>query len=295
MLHWRLLGAFAILVPFLALLWLDDQWNAGRPGIWLGLVAVAFGLLAAQELSQMVRKAGLATSPTTNLAGVGVVMALTLVPLIPADYPADCPVGKLGWTLLGLAVAVAILFTTELYRYRVPGESIARLASGVFVIVYVGVMLSFLLQLRWLLPGRAGLMAVIATLLIVKLSDTGAFFVGRSWGRTHFTAISPKKTLEGVVGGVLVAMLAAWAVRDGLLPYFSPTALRGPHIAYFAYGVSLALAGLLGDLSESLLKRDVGQKDSSQWMRGLGGALDVMDSVLATAPVSFFWWATGWL
>ena len=134
-----------------------------------------------------------------------------------------------------------------------------------------------------------------ATLLIVKLADTGAFFVGKSLGRTHFTPISPKKTVEGVVGGVVFAMLAAWLLRDVLIPYLLPTTPRGSHFAYLAYGASLALAGLLGDLSESLLKRDVQQKDSSQWLRGLGGVLDVVDSVLATAPVSFLWWVSGWL
>jgi phosphatidate cytidylyltransferase len=76
---------------------------------------------------------------------------------------------------------------------------------------------------------------------------------------------------------------------------FTPDAPRGYLLAYVAYGASLAVAGLLGDLSESLLKRDVQQKDSSRWLRGLGGVLDILDSVLAAAPVSFLWWASGWL
>ena len=153
MLRWRLLGAMAILVPLLALLWLDDHWNAGRPGIWIGPLAVVIGLLAAHEVNQLCEKAGLATSPTANLWGVFAVMATSLVPLLPETYPADSSIGKLEWIAIGLTVAVAILFTTELYRYRVPGESIARLAGGVFAVVYVGVLLSFLIQLRLLLPG----------------------------------------------------------------------------------------------------------------------------------------------
>jgi phosphatidate cytidylyltransferase len=62
-----------------------------------------------------------------------------------------------------------------------------------------------------------------------------------------------------------------------------------------AYGLSLALAGIAGDLAESLLKRDLGRKDSSGWLPGLGGVLDVVDSVLFAAPVGFLWWAAGWL
>jgi phosphatidate cytidylyltransferase len=295
MLRWRLLGAFAILTPVLALFWLDDQMNAGRPGIWIGSLALIVGLLAAHELNQLIDRAGLATSAPTNLAGVVCVLGASLVPLAWSEYPADCPVGKLGWTLLGLALALGLLFAAAVYRYRAPGESIARLAGGSLVIIYIGVTLGLLFQLRLVRPGRLGLMAVIATLLIVKLSDTGAYFVGRSLGRRHFTSVSPKKTLEGAAGGVGAAMLAAALVWGWLLPFFTPHEPRGHLLAYLAYGASLAVAGLLGDLSESLLKRDVGQKDSSDWLRGLGGVLDVLDSVLAAAPVSFLWWASGWL
>jgi phosphatidate cytidylyltransferase len=194
-----------------------------------------------------------------------------------------------------LALAVGLIFAVEVYRYRAPGESIARLAGGSLVLLYVGVTLSLLFQIRLLRPGRIGLMAVIATLLIVKLSDTGAYFVGKSIGRRHFTPVSPKKTLEGVAGGVIAAVLAAGLVWGWLLPWFTPDEPRGYLIAYLAYGACLAVAGLLGDLSESLLKRDVQQKDSSRWLRGLGGVLDIVDSVLAAAPVSFLWWAGGWL
>ncbi len=294
MLRWRLLGAIAILTPLLVILWLDDQYNAGHPGIWVGPLATVVGLCAAHEVTQMMSRAGLPTSPTASSCGVLSVMLAAMYPLT-GGHDALAPLGMLAYILLGLVVAVALLFATEMNRFRVPGESIARLSAGVFVVVYVGVLLSFLVELRLMLPGRIGLMAIIATLVIVKLSDTGAFFVGRSWGRHHFTSISPKKTIEGVMGGVISAMLAAWLLRDGVIPYLLPTFQPGSHLAYLAFGASLAIGGLFGDLSESLLKRDVQQKDSSQWLRGLGGALDVVDSVLATAPISFLWWATGWL
>ena len=295
MLRWRLLGALLILAPFLSLLWLDDQLNAGRPGIWVGPLALVFGVLGAQELNQLIARAGLPVSPTANLAGVVCVLGASMVPLAWTVYPADCPIGKVGWTLMGLALAIGLLFAVAVYYYRAPGESIARLAGGSLVIVYLGLCLGLLFQVRLVRPGRWGLMALVATLLVVKLSDTGAYFVGRSFGRRRFTPVSPNKTLEGVVGGIAGAVLAAALVRAWLLPTWVPEAPRGPLVAYLAYGASLAVAGLLGDLSESLLKRDVQQKDSSGWLRGLGGVLDVLDSVLAAAPVSFLWWASGWL
>jgi phosphatidate cytidylyltransferase len=295
MLRWRLLGAFAILAPLLILIWLDDQCNGGHPGIWLGPLTVLIGILAAHELNQLLGKAGLPTSSTANICGVFCVLSATLVPLAWSPSPTDVPSDGIAGTLIGLTIALGCLFAAELIRFRVPGESLARLAGGSLVIVYAGVLLSFLLQLRMLPPGRVGLMAVIATILIVKLADTGAFFVGRSIGRIHFTSISPKKTVEGVCGGVVAAMLAAWLVRDVLFPVFAPATPRGHVVFYLIYGAVLAGAGLVGDLSESLLKRDVQQKDSSQWLRGLGGVLDVIDSLLVAAPVSFVCWASGWL
>jgi phosphatidate cytidylyltransferase len=295
MLRWRLLGASLILVPLVSLLWLDDQLNAGRPGLWVGPLALVVGLLAAQELNQLIARAGLPTSGTANLVGVFCVLGGSLVPLAWTQYPPECPIGKLGWTLLGLALAIGLLFAVAVYHYRAPGESIARLAGGSLVIVYIGVCLGLLFHVRLVRPGREGLMALVATLLVVKLSDTAAYFIGRTFGQRHFTPVSPKKTIEGVLGGIGGAMLAAALVWGWLLPVFVPAAPRGHVLAYLAYGATLAVAGLLGDLSESLLKRDVQQKDSSSWLRGLGGVLDVLDSVLAAAPVSFLWWASGWL
>jgi phosphatidate cytidylyltransferase len=293
MLGWRLLGALLIATPLLGLLWLDDQCNGGRPGIWIGPLAVLVGLLAARELNALIGKAGLASSPTANLGGVVCVLGCSLLPLVRQEDHFGMPWGPLGWTLLGVTLAIGGLFGCELARYRVPGESIARLAGGCLVVVYVGMLLSFLIDLRLALPGRLGLVAVGSTLLVVKLADTGAFFVGKSLGRKHFTLVSPNKTVEGVVGGLALAMLGAWLLRDLVMPYLIPAAPRGSTAAYLGYGASLTLAGLLGDLAESLLKRDVQQKDSSTWLRGLGGVLDVIDSLLIAAPVSFLWWVSG--
>ncbi len=152
-----------------------------------------------------------------------------------------------------------------------------------------------MIQLRLLGPGREGFVAVITTILVVKLADVGAYFVGKASGRHKLTRVSPGKTLEGLVGGLVFAMLAAGASRATLLPWLLPGHDRGSLRAYLLFGASLVLAGLLGDLAESLLKRDAHQKESSAWMPGLGGVMDVIDSLLAAAPVSFLWWVSGWL
>jgi phosphatidate cytidylyltransferase len=295
MLGWRLLGAAAIVFPLLGIIWLDDQWNGGRPGIWLCPLAVLIGVAAAHELNQLLRLAKLPTSAAANLVAAAGVLLMSLMPLAWSHAPETAPLPAIGWTLFGLLLAVAVLFTAELIRYQVPGETLARLAGGMLIASYLGVMLGCLIQLRLIPPGRRGLVALLATLLIVKLSDTGAFFVGRSLGRHHFSVVSPKKTVEGVCGGIVAAMLVAWLIRDLLLPWLLPNSPRGGRLTYVAFGILLALAGLLGDLGESLLKRDVNQKDSSGWLRGLGGVLDILDSVLFAAPVSYLGWASGWL
>ena len=100
--------------------------------------------------------------------------------------------------------------------------------------------------------------------------------------------------LDGLFSGVnfLAAVLAAWIFLRVFMPWAAGTAFREPNgLAVLLYGVSLAVAGMFGDLSVSLIKRDVDRKDSSSWLPGLGGLLDVMDSLLWTAPVAYLWWA----
>lgn len=296
MLGWRLFSAAALIVPLLAVIWLDDQFNAGRPGIWLCPIAVIVGVMGCQEVNWLLSRKGLAVSRTPNLLATFSVLFVSLAPLLWIEYPVDCVIGKPGWSLLGMALAVAIIFTAELIRYREPGESLTRLATGLFATVYSGLLLSFLIQLRFLHDGRVGLVAVIATILIVKLSDSGAYFVGRAIGKNKLAPhLSPGKTIEGFCGGILFAMGGAWAVHSWLLPTFVPDTSVGSLLWFLIYGVTLAIAGVLGDLSESLMKREAGEKDSSRWLRGLGGVLDVIDSMLSTAPVSFAWWASGLL
>jgi phosphatidate cytidylyltransferase len=295
MLRWRLLAAAAILGPLLLLIWLDDRHHGGRPGIWLGPLAVLVSGLAADEINGMLSRAGIAVSRWANVSAVVLVTVCSLIPLVWREFPAGSPGGKTVWTLLGVALALGGLFTAELFRYRQPGESIQRLAGGCLAVVYVGMLAGFWVQIRLISPSRLGLAALFSTILVVKLADTGAYFVGRAIGRTKLTRISPGKTVEGVIGGLAFAVLGAWLTRDVLLPRLVPDHVPGPLLCYALYAATLTLVGLIGDLSESLLKRDAGVKDSSAWLPGLGGVLDVVDSLLAVAPLSYLWWTSGGL
>jgi phosphatidate cytidylyltransferase len=124
---------------------------------------------------------------------------------------------------------------------------------------------------------------------VPKGNDIAAFFTGTFVGRHKMTPLlSPKKTWEGFIGGmigsVLVAIGLSFAVPKGAAPIF-PGGV--PEAA--AFGVVIGLAGVLGDLAESLIKRDCHTKDASKSIPGFGGLLDVVDSVLFAAPIAFVW------
>jgi phosphatidate cytidylyltransferase len=160
-----------------------------------------------------------------------------------------------------------------------------------FALVYVGVMLGWMIQLRMLW----GIGALASLIIVVKMADTGAYAVGRLIGRHPMAPVlSPRKTLEGAVGGLLTAGLVSWAVFAWLVPLMTvQQAYRGAWWRSMLFGLVVGGAGMLGDLAESLLKRDVGSRDSSRWLPGFGGVLDLLDSLLLAAPVAWLCWALG--
>jgi phosphatidate cytidylyltransferase len=179
-----------------------------------------------------------------------------------------------------------------MWRYRKPGGNTANLAVAIFALVYVGLMLWFAVQMRvvW------GIGAIAAWVIVVKMGDTGAYTVGRLIGRHKMAPlISPGKTIEGAFGALAFACFGAWIAFRWLVPLTSTTSVDKACLGWgwLAFGLLVGATGMLGDLAESFLKRDVGVKDSSTWMPGFGGILDILDSLLLSAPVAWFCWAGG--
>ncbi len=303
MLRWRLLGAAAILVPLLALIYADFAWNFGFPGVWLFPVVVLIIVLATEEVLSLLKAQGHRPAAWTVYSGVLLLTLVSCAPLyyslIGRHYPPDCPLGKLGLTFSAFALCVPLAFGGEMLRYQKPGGVIVNVALALFTIAYLGVSYSFLIWLRFLDEDhpRLGMTAIISLVLAVKMSDTGAYLFGRTLGRTKMTPLlSPGKTVEGAIGGVVTACASSWAFFQFLAPHLVGSDISlGDWRGWLAYGALLALAGMVGDLSESLLKRDMQQKDSSTWLRGLGGVMDVIDSVLIAAPVGYLCWVSGML
>jgi phosphatidate cytidylyltransferase len=188
-----------------------------------------------------------------------------------------------AWALSAFVIAA---FLVEMARFTEPGDSVTRIALAVWLVAYLALLPGFLVQIHWLhpeaWPGTKGLLLAI---FVPKSCDIGAYFTGRLLGRHRMTPVlSPKKTWEGAAGGLAVAVL----VTIGL-DRLTETPLLGPWWALVGFGLSVGAAGMLGDLAESLIKRDCRQKDASQAVPGFGGILDVVDAVLVAAPVAYIW------
>ncbi|MCA9264187.1 MAG: phosphatidate cytidylyltransferase [Planctomycetales bacterium] len=297
MLGRRLLGSVAAIVPLLGILWLDDHYNGGRPGLCLIPLALLVAIAASGELVHLLRHGSVSIPLFPVMIGATGVTIASSAPLLWKEYPVDCPIGGWGWTLFGLAAAFSGLFIVEMRRFQKPGEASVRVALSMMTVLYATLPLAFLLQMRLQQPTRWGLLMIVSVMFVVKVADAGAYFTGKSIGHHKMAPVlSPKKTWEGAAGAVAAAVAAAWVYLRWLAPWIMGADVpAGSTWAIVGYGATLALAGMVGDLSESLLKRDMETKDSAAWLPGLGGALDVLDSMQLATPVAFLWWVSGWL
>jgi phosphatidate cytidylyltransferase len=283
---WRLSLGVVFIVAMFALCWADAR--MAHPAMLLLPVAVLLSVLAADELWQLAAQRGLRPHRAATLLASAAVVASNAVivygPLSGSSYAANCPIGTLGWPLSATAVGLMFAFLVEMRRYQAPGESIANLAAAALSSIYVGLFMSLLVHLRLI-----GLLPLVSLVAVVKACDVGAYTFGRLFGRHKMSpVISPGKTIEGAIGGVLLACVASYVTLWSL---GSEQATAG--FGWLAYGAVVGLTGMFGDLAESLLKRDAGQKDSSRWMPGFGGVLDILDSILFAAPVAFLLWTAG--
>ena len=293
MLSWRLLLGVVIVAALLLLCWLD--YAAPLPGVWLYPLVLLIAVLGAGEMARLVQTRAPRPLSAVIYFGTLAPVVLCAVPMFLLEDPARCALGWWGWPMLGLALGVLLAFLAEMRFYTGPGAVIERLAKSALAFSYLGLLLSFVVQLRMLGDGPLGLLALISMIAVVKMSDVGAYTVGRLVGRHKLAPkISPGKTWEGVAGGVGFALLGSYLVFFEFAPRLNLwTTNAAPAWGWVVYALLLALAGLIGDLAESLLKRDAGVKDSSSWMPGLGGVFDLIDSILAGAPVAYVCWSAG--
>lgn len=285
MLIWRLVLGAVFIAAISGLCWLDNQ--AATPGIWLFPLALLLAVVASEELISMMDRQGSRPAAWAIYAGNALIVAANWFPHYAAPGaghgPFDAPALAFVFSLLMVLLA-------EMARYREPGRSTLQLATAVFALTYVGWLLTFLVELRFAGGTRAGMAALVSTIVVVKMCDIGAYTVGRLIGRHKMAPrLSSGKTMEGLAGGLAFACLGSWFAFYWIVPGFSAQPAASAAV-WIAFGLAVGVAGVVGDLAESLLKRDLGCKDSSTWMPGFGGVLDTIDSLLVAAPVAYVAW-----
>ncbi len=177
-----------------------------------------------------------------------------------------------------MAAAIITLFLLQFIR-RDKSSAFMSIAVSLFGLLYIAWFFSFFVKLRFLSNGPFWMSFVI---MVSKFGDIGAYFIGNRFGHhSLIQRISPNKSVEGALGGFLFSILTAF-----VLGLFLP-GLSVIHILIL--GISLGILAQLGDLAESLIKRDAGVKDSGKIIPGFGGVLDIIDSVLFTAPFLYFY------
>lgn len=294
MLFWRLLVSSILIPLFIACFYLDARLGAHAP-ILLGVV-VFLALSGAGEMVDLLWT----RSFTPNRWIVSACCALVAAAAwwgrfghMPISIPSDD--NTLAQVMLAYALTILVLFLLATYRYREPGASMETLGAELLIVSYIGVLLGVVAQLRWVAGSDAGYLVMGSMLIVTKGGDVGAYFLGRLFGRRKLVPLlSPGKTWAGAVGALIGSALSAVAWLQFATPLFTPAGDPPwqPPLWYASalYGLILGVTGLVGDLCESLIKRDVGKKDSSSLLPGFGGLLDLIDSVLYAGPVAYVLW-----
>lgn len=264
--------------------------------------AVIFGtvcFLGCNEFIDMAKAKGFKPSVRIVRFMVFAFFALTALPVIPG-LPFTWRFAIEHFPLL-LTVGICMSFFRLLFRHEKPPSTIADIATTILGFIYVGFMPCHLVLLRNLYPPGAeivanplqqpGLAYTWATLFIIFGTDVFAYYAGKKFGkRLLYPEISPKKTVEGAIGGFVAGIFWCTVVFYLADNYLFPSHPFGFKLWQAPLmGAAVSIAAQLGDLCESLLKRDAGLKDSSAALPGHGGILDRGDSVIFSSAVAYYW------
>ena len=240
---------------------------------WLSLLPflLLVGFQALREYIRMVDQRDIDVR-RTGLYIFGAAILIASSPGLPAPWPGG------SWREVVLSAAVFYLLVAEVMQ---PGERpLERVVYSLFGLLYLPWLLGYFLLLRYTPDEEGGLLFFALPLLATFAADIGGYFFGHFFGRRKLAPeVSPGKTVEGAVGGLLFSFLIVVIVTRWANIWSLPDA--------FLYAVMVASASQLGDLSESLLKRSLGAKDSGNSLPGHGGLLDRLDSLLFAVPITY--------
>lgn len=194
------------------------------------------------------------------------------------------------WNMLPEIVLGSTIIASFIYYFIKGSDPFVNLSITLFGILYLTIPLSCLLFINYF-PSKDivhdGRWVLLFLLIVTKITDTSAFFIGRKFGKNKLSPyISPKKTWEGAIGGLAGSLVATIALYIFFQLAFNNPPLNLPFWKIIILGIFLSITAQFGDLAESLLKRDGGVKDSSK-LPGLGGILDIVDSLVFTSPLMY--------
>jgi phosphatidate cytidylyltransferase len=298
MLSTRLVIGFSMVGALLAVLCLDEFMAPWFP-FWFLLALVVIGA-SALELVGLLNQTSARPSGNTVFGGVTALVIANWAPHLMSrlltnprpeaqTYDPLGPVSDLAWPLLTFVAVLMATFVVQSMQFQKPGATMATIAGTVLAVSYVGLLGSFLIQFRWFDGPYHGIVPLVYVVATAKGADTGAYTLGRIAGRHKlWPRLSPNKTVEGAFGGLISGMAAALIV-EAVARYL----LRVPTLGWssaIVFGLVVGTGAQLGDLMESMIKRDCERKDASDAVPGFGGVLDVLDSLLFAGPIAYCYW-----
>ncbi|MCA9401876.1 MAG: phosphatidate cytidylyltransferase [Candidatus Omnitrophica bacterium] len=237
------------------------------------LVLIALTVGGLYEFFYLVKKKGIPIYDYTGIA-IGVLIVFS-------TFMRFQPTRR--WELLFIVIVLLMIFIMQFMR-KDNTNAIVGISTTLFGVLYVSWFISFLIKIRYLLPGWEGVKLTAFIIIITKCGDIGALLIGSRFGKHPLLPrVSPNKTVEGCLGSFCFSALAALIFRSFLPPTIAFTVWQVLLMGIFFGGL-----GQLGDMSESLIKRDCNVKDSGKMLPALGGVLDTIDSLLFSAPAFYF-------
>jgi phosphatidate cytidylyltransferase len=281
----RRLASSAVLIPFVL-------WTIAQGGLFYLGVVVMIGILAQHEFYGLIVDKG--AKPIKSV-GMGFGAAVIVVAYFGNEYQA----------MLLMTASLLVLMVAQLRKNEIH-EAMASISGTFFGVFYVSWLLSHAVLLRKfdiaaashydpallvtfnITPGT-GIFFMVYTLVTVVGCDVGAYFAGRAWGRRKLAPqISPNKSVEGALGGVILGGLFGLSVKLVFDLFWPDWSAAIPWSAALGFAFVLCVVGIIGDLVESLLKRDAKVKDTGALLPGMGGVLDRIDAPLLGLPTMYY-------
>ena len=286
MLGWRLLVSAVLIPAFVGLCYLDAQLGPSAP-VLLCLTL----LIAVRSAWELV---GLFRTRSFRPSFIETALLSSLV-VVSAWLPHVESLNWLDRAGIDSALVFGLAFSGSWRRTRFatggPVSKWKRSARNCLIVSYAGLLLCLTARLRWIGEGpestAQGYYVLGSLIVAAKCGDIGAYTFGRLFGRRKMAPLlSPGKTWAGFVGALVVAGLASYLWLQFGPRLFNGRWIPGAAIVCVSYGVLVAIAGIVGDLCESLMKRDLGKKDAAALLPGFGGLIDLTDSIVYAGPLA---------